>query len=72
METVDNSKLINAVTYREVLGCEHLALSANPLNGITLNVGISGSLSHLMVVEQGKIKILCWSCVEKSVSMNNR
>lgn len=60
------SETLDQLNYHRVLACEHIQLSANPLTSDVLNVAISGSLSHVLVVEEQKVKLICWKCVRES------
>jgi hypothetical protein len=51
----------------QVMGCEHLRLVRNPLLSDVPNVAVYGGHSFVLVVEQGKIKLVCWACVNRSL-----
>lgn len=51
----------------QVMGCEHLRLVRNPLLSDVPNVAVYGGHSFVLVVEEGKIKLVCWDCVNRSM-----
>lgn len=57
--------MIRSITYRRVIACEHLNMAPNPfVRSDVLNVAISGNRSFVLVVENGKIKLVCWTCLD--------
>lgn len=51
----------------QVMGCEHLRLVRNPLLSDVPNVAVYGGHSFVLVVEELKIKLVCWDCVNRSM-----
>jgi hypothetical protein len=58
---------ITEVKRLQVMGCEHLRLVRNPLLSDVPNVAVYGGHSFVLVVEEGKIKLVCWDCVNRSM-----
>jgi len=52
----------------EVIACPHVKVTQNPLCSITLNVAVANIPSVYLVVEDSKIKLVCPSCLIKSLS----
>lgn len=65
MNSVDKIVGLEALSYRGVIGCPHIYFMPNPLCSDVLNVGVSASASYVLVVEEGKIKLVCWTCLRK-------
>lgn len=66
MDFVENPGLTESKRL-QVMGCEHLRLVRNPLLSDVPNVAVYGGHSFVLVVEEGKIKLVCWDCVNRSM-----
>jgi hypothetical protein len=64
VEIVENSEK----TTLQVIACEHFRLVKNPLLSDVPNVAVYGGHSFALVVEEGKIKLVCWPCVNLSTA----
>lgn len=64
MDTVDNSEKIYV---KEVVACPHIPMVNNPLLSTTPNVVLRPVGSVYLVVEESKIKLLCHSCLQRSL-----
>ncbi len=51
-------------TVQQILACPHVSTVANPLLSDTLNCAIRCPGNVYLVVEEGKIKLLCINCLE--------
>jgi len=61
VETVDK------IYVEEVVACPHVAMVNNPLLSTTPNVVVRMSGSLYLVVEELKIKLVCHSCLSRSL-----
>lgn len=64
MNTVDIGKLSQEITVGRLQACHHFEVKNNPLFSGVPNVGIGGVLSFVLVVEERKIKLVCWACMK--------
>jgi len=53
-----------------IVWCDHVPVSKNPLFSTTPNVVVSTGRSVYLVVEESKVKLLCWNCVLKATRQN--
>jgi radical SAM superfamily enzyme len=60
---------IRNIRYQDIQICDHLIIGCNPLRSDIVNISVSGRPSLLLVVENGKIKMLCWDCAAKAVQL---
>ena len=57
----------NGDNYRRLVWCEHLRVDKNPLFSTTPNVAVGNIGTLYLVLEEGKVKLLCSICVMKAV-----
>lgn len=65
MKTVDIGDNVPQITVGRVMSCQHFGLIENPLLSAVPNVGIDGPRSFVLVVEEQKIKLICWDCLKR-------
>lgn len=51
----------------QVLGCPHLNMVRDPLFAAAPNVAVYGTYTFVLVVEQNKVKLMCWDCCKKGL-----
>ena len=61
METVDK------IEVKEVVACPHIVMMNNPLLSTTPNVAVKSTGTVYLVVEELKIKLVCNSCLSRSL-----
>jgi len=65
VNSVDIGDNLTVLEVGRIMACTHFQLTENPLLSLVPNVGIGGPLSFVLVVEEQKIKLVCWSCLKK-------
>lgn len=58
---------VDKVEVREVMACPHISMVNNPLLSTTPNVALKSDRSMYLVVEELKIKLVCHSCLSRSL-----
>lgn len=61
METVNTGNM-------QVLACPHITLTRNPLISEVPNVAVLCDWTMVMVLEEGKIKMACWNCIQQAIN----
>jgi len=51
------------LTVKEIVWCDHKEVHQNPFSSTTPNVVVGGKSSTYLVVEESKIKLLCFHCL---------
>jgi ferritin-like protein len=72
VETVDNGNWVEWANYGTIIACEHILLTADPLLSQTLNVAVSAERCFILVIEEKKIKLICWACIHRSSDFATR
>jgi hypothetical protein len=62
VDSVDKS-----IKVREIVSCEHLSLVNNPFLSSIPNVGLIAQGLVFVVIEEGKIKLICEPCASKAM-----
>jgi len=58
---------LSRISAEKIVGCEHIEMLNNPLQSTTTNIMIQCHNGICLVVEEGKIKLICAKCVRLTV-----
>jgi hypothetical protein len=67
---VDSVDSGDKILVGHVVACPHVSTVNNPLLSLTPNVAIKSSGTVYMIVEEGKIKLVCNSCLTRSLGLS--